>query len=104
MSAVSDGVEANQRMTVMLHLLVSSPGFTERYMANRLLGSTPDEAALGALVGSPLAAEHVLATQGPTADLNIQRARRGLKALAASLGQMMEAHIDRMLSPAPTEH
>jgi len=102
MGAVSDGGKEYQRQQVMLTLLASSPGFIERYMGNRLLGSTPEAAALGALLSGGLAAEHVLQLQGDKHDLDTARAQRGVKAVAKALARMVEANLDRTLGTMPT--
>jgi len=98
MGAVAEGGAAYRRTQAQLQLLASSPGFLERYWANKLLGSTPEDAAIGALTGGGLAVEHVLAARGDARDLGTQRARKTMTTIANALSKMVEGNLDRMLA------
>lgn len=103
MSAVADGGKELVRQQVLLRLVATSPGFTERYALNRLLGSSPEQAAFGAIAAGGLAGEHILATQGPDNDLNVVRARSGLRKLAATLAGLMEENLGRTVEHIRSE-
>jgi hypothetical protein len=95
--AIADGSVEYRRHQVMVNLLASSPGFIERYLCNRLLGSSPEEAALGAILAGGLAAEHVLQLQGDSRDLQVARAHKNVKAVAKVLADLVEENLDRTI-------